>query len=461
MASGSSGIPQNSVVLDWLVQSVHLFRMPAFFWISGYFFALTMSRGDGRVVLGRRLFRLLVPAIATWLTFNVAQEWVVAVANDKDPVEAILHGGVPIYHLWFLVDLVVMTLVAALAFALPEAVVERVRRRLPESGTVPGVLLALTALWFVSITMARLTGVAYVHLGGITTVSRLAYYLPFFGVGVAMYHLTGIRRTFLRVPPVLVLFAIPFGVYLQRFRHEHGLLAELAAPAEQLMVWICVAVVLQLFYRLIRRESRTVTTLSEASYSIYLFHHFIMVVLVLAVAAPATGRAAEVSRVVRHCVRPRGDAAPRVRPAHPRPATPLQREVDRAACARREHCDGAGRPQLGFPGHVPAMLGNGNQPEQRGRKHIPHPRRSGSNAIPSREVETRYLRAIQHEIEEQHEHAHECLGRPGEKPERRGERAHESRCDEQRERGARSAEGNPDRRRDAEQQGQQRRHRRA
>jgi len=272
---------ENSVVLDWLIQSVHLFRMPAFFWISGYFFALTMSRGDGRVVLGRRLFRLLVPAIATWLTFNVAQEWVVAVANQKDPVETILRGGVPIYHLWFLVDLVVMTLVAALAFALPEALVERVRRRLPESGTVPGVLLMLTALWFVSYTAARLTGLAYVHVGGLTTLSRLASYLPFFAVGIAMYHLTGIRRTFLRVPPVLALFAIPFGVYCYSFRREQGFLAELAAPAEQLMVWICVAVVLQLFYRLIRRESRTVTTLSDASYSIYLFHHFIMVVLVL------------------------------------------------------------------------------------------------------------------------------------------------------------------------------------
>ena len=81
-------------------------------------------------------------------------------ANHKDPLETILHGGVPIYHLWFLVDLVVMTLVAALAFALPEAVVDRARRRLPESGTVPGVLLALTALWFVTMTMARLTGIA-------------------------------------------------------------------------------------------------------------------------------------------------------------------------------------------------------------------------------------------------------------------------------------------------------------
>ena len=73
------------MVLDWLIQSIHLFRMPAFFWISGYFFALTMSRGDSRVVLGRRLFRLLVPAIATWLTFNVAQEWVIAVAQPQGP----------------------------------------------------------------------------------------------------------------------------------------------------------------------------------------------------------------------------------------------------------------------------------------------------------------------------------------------------------------------------------------
>ncbi len=274
--------PENSVVLDWLTQSIHLFRMPAFFWISGYFFALTMGRGDRRVVLGRRLFRLLVPAIATWLTFNVAEEWVLAVANHKDPVETILHGGVSIHHLWFLIDLVVMTLVTWLAFAVPARVVEGMRRRLPAAGTVTGVLLALTALWFVCMSMARLSGLAYTRLGGITSVFRIALYLPFFMVGAAMYHLPGIRRTFLRVPPVLALFAIPFGLYLQGFRYEHGLVAELAAPAEQLMVWICVAVVLQLFYRLFRRESRTVSTMSDASYSIYLFHHLIVVLLVLA-----------------------------------------------------------------------------------------------------------------------------------------------------------------------------------
>jgi glucan biosynthesis protein C len=273
--------PENSVVLDWLLRGIHLFRMPAFFWISGYFFALTMSRGDRRVVLRRRFFRLLVPIIVTWLTFNVAQEWVVAAAHGQDPVQAIVRGGVPVYHLWFLIDLFVMSLVAAIAFAVPEVVVEQVRRSLPEAGNVAGVLLMLTALWFVTVSLARLTGLAYAYLGGITTLGRIAFYLPFFAVGIAMYHLPGIRRTFLRVPPVLALFAIPLGVYLNGFRRVHGFVAELAAPAEQLMAWICVAVVLQLFYRFIRRESRMATTMSDASYSIYLFHHFLMVVCVL------------------------------------------------------------------------------------------------------------------------------------------------------------------------------------
>ena len=62
-----------------------------------------------------------------------------------------------------------------------------------------------------------------------------------------MYHLTGIRRTFLRVPPVWRC-SRSRSAYLYTSAGT-WLLAELAAPTEQLMVWICISVVLQLFYR--------------------------------------------------------------------------------------------------------------------------------------------------------------------------------------------------------------------
>jgi glucans biosynthesis protein C len=271
----------SSVVFDWLLEAVHLFRMPAFFWISGYFFALTMTRGDHNVVLGKRLFRILVPALVTWATFNVVQEAVMAVHNHKDPVQALLTGGVPAYHLWFLFDLAILTCVVALVFVLPAPLVEKAAWKVPRSFSVPGILLVLTLLSFGTIGLARLTGVAYVRLGHLTTISRLANYLPYVIAGAAMYHLAPARRAFLRVPLWLGLVALPLGVYFQGFRRVRGFEAELAAPAEQLTIWICIAVVLQLFYRAVHRESRAVSTLSDASYSVYLFHHAIMVGLVL------------------------------------------------------------------------------------------------------------------------------------------------------------------------------------
>ncbi len=273
--------PENSVAFDWLLQAIHLFRMPSFFWISGYFFALTISRGKPTAVLRQRLFRLVLPLVATWLTFNVAQGWVIAVAHGKDPVDSVLHHRVPIGHLWFLLDLAIMTGVAALALWVPPRLVYKFMELVPRGMTVAGVLLALTAISTLTFLAARATGFAYVHVANVTSLGRLATYMPFFGIGAAMYHLPRIRRVFLTVPPLLIVVALPLGMYAQSFRDVRGVLAEIAAPVESLAIWTCVAIVLQFFYRIIRGETRFVKTLNDSSYSIYLFHHAIMVSLVL------------------------------------------------------------------------------------------------------------------------------------------------------------------------------------
>lgn len=271
--------PDGSALFDVLTQAIHLFRMPAFFWISGYFFALTMSRGASARQLGRRLLRLLAPLFATWVTFNLAQDWVVARATGASPVEAI-RDGVPVHHLWFLVDLTVLTLVAATSMLVPTRRLRRLGGPLHRHLTVPQLLLGLTFLSTVTILAARATGVAYVRLARVTTLARLAHYLPFFAVGIVMHHLPELRRVFLRVPSQLAIVALPLGVLAQSYRRDHGLVAELAAPTESLAIWICIAVVLQMFYQFVRHENRVVRLLNDSSYSIYLFHHAIMVALV-------------------------------------------------------------------------------------------------------------------------------------------------------------------------------------
>lgn len=267
--------PQGSPGFYLLGQTIHLFRLPAFFWISGYFFALTMSRSDSSAQLGRRLLRLVVPLAVTWVTFNVAQEWLIARLTHGTPREP-----VPVGHLWFLVDLTVLTLVAAAAMHLPASVMHWLKWPFAVRLTVPRLFIILTLYTTVIMLAVRASRVGFIPLAHITTLARVATYLPFFAAGIAMYHLPNVRRVFLQVPAWLALLALPVGVVAQSFRRDHGVVAELALPTETLMVWILIAVVLQQFYLFVRRESRSVRLLSDSCYSIYLFHHAIMVGLV-------------------------------------------------------------------------------------------------------------------------------------------------------------------------------------
>jgi len=267
--------PHGNPFFDLLRQALHLFRLPAFFWISGYFFALTMGRSNSMAQLGRRLLRLVIPLIVTWITFNVAQEWLVARFTHGTP-----RYPVPVGHLWFLVDLTVLTLVAAAAMHLPGFVTRWLTWPFGFRLTVPRLLLILTLYTTVIMLAVRASGVGFIPLAHMTSVARLATYLPFFAAGIAMYHLPDVRHVFLQIPAWLMVLALPVGVVAQSFRRDHGVVAELAAPTESLMIWICIAVVLQQFYRFVRRESWSVKLLNDSCYSIYLFHHAIMVVLV-------------------------------------------------------------------------------------------------------------------------------------------------------------------------------------
>ena len=66
--------PSSNVAFDWLVTAIHLFRMSAFFWISGLFAALSLDRTVPAGFFERRFQRLVYPMVATMLTFNLLQQ---------------------------------------------------------------------------------------------------------------------------------------------------------------------------------------------------------------------------------------------------------------------------------------------------------------------------------------------------------------------------------------------------
>lgn len=271
---------ERSAVFDALSNGIHVFRMPAFFWISGYFCALTFEKNGADGLLRKRLPRLLIPLIATWLTLNLAQELFMASVAGRSMADAVM-DGIPLYHLWFLVDLILFIGLAAVL--LPRV------KRLAAWGTwldtLP-VFLMLPVLALLSTAVsvaARATGIAYEPVLGLTSLYRLASYLPYFVVGMYMFGHTRARLTFLRTPVLLGVAALPLAIYAARYTHGHGLvISEAAYLVEALMVWLSVAVVLRLFHDLVQRDTQVTRFLSDSAYSVYLFHHIIVVVLGMA-----------------------------------------------------------------------------------------------------------------------------------------------------------------------------------
>lgn len=268
---------EGSQSFDLIIQSIHVFRMPAFFWISGYFCALTFTRSGSDGLLRKRLPRILVPLLATWITLNACQLCFLAWINKQDVIETLL-TGIPLYHLWFLIDLMVFILVAAIVLPkLPTA--ENINKRINSLPT----LWALVVMSFLSIfasLLVRSTGIAYDQIFQLTTLYRLATYGPFFAVGIYMYKNQDVHQKLLRVPVSGLVLAVPVAAIAQTYSHyPSALVREFASFVEIFMAWVSVAAVLRLFHELVKKDSPLTRFLSDSAYTVYLFHH-VFVVLV-------------------------------------------------------------------------------------------------------------------------------------------------------------------------------------
>ena len=181
-------------VLDGLTSAIHLFRMPAFFVVAGFFSMNLLLRRPTRAFLVERLRRVLMPLLATLLTFNLLQVWVVWGSGGEAGFLAgsllpAWRAGMWVSHLWFLA--VLATYFAGMALAAPLV------RRLADPGVVAwlerrhtlGLLIGACALAPLGVAVAsRLLkpGLSELVLGTVS-IGELLSFLPHFVVGMLLY----------------------------------------------------------------------------------------------------------------------------------------------------------------------------------------------------------------------------------------------------------------------------------
>ncbi len=270
--------PQRSSVFDFISWLIHEFRMETFYWISGYFCAMTFQKRGISGLLRRRVFRIAVPLAATWLTLNFAQEALIARWHGQAPWTVLRQGAGPM-HLWFLIDLLIYIPLGAMLLSTWGRAIDRLGDRW-RWGPLP-LLLGLTVAAYLLTLVVRMSGVAYVKPLGITEPLRLASYFPYFAAGMVMYRAEAIRRTFLRLNIVMLLvIAVPLSMAAAYVHAESGRIAiESGALVEIFAKWMLVSGVIGAFQRWAPTPSPLGNFLSDASYTVYLFHHFVVVAL--------------------------------------------------------------------------------------------------------------------------------------------------------------------------------------
>lgn len=269
---------ERSSFFDVLAWFIHEFRMESFYWISGYFCAMTFQKRGVSGLLRTRMFRIAVPLTMTWLTLNVAQEAIVAWWNHLEVLPQVLDGVGPM-HLWFLVDLLFYIALAALVLSTGGPLLDRLCRWW-RWGPVP-LILVMTAGSYGLALLVRMTGFAYDEPLGITEPMRLASYFPYFAAGVIMFRGGAMRTAFFR-PNIfmLLLIAVPLSVCAAYLQAGHArLMVESGAVLDILAKWMMVSAVIGAFQRWVAAPSVLGNFMSDASYTIYLFHHVTVVMI--------------------------------------------------------------------------------------------------------------------------------------------------------------------------------------
>lgn len=279
-----------------IAEFIHLFRMPAFFVIAGYFAALLLMRRPPGTWLKGRFVRLGVPFVTSILILVPIMNLACEFSNLAYPqaLTSFMHnssssGGYWVRHLWFIIVLLYLcTAFAALVMAFPRLATARLGARMGariDRGVavrMPLALLGMAAiigLWEAGAVEAfYLLGLNTNLLQGILRLDELIIFAPYFALGCLLQRAPGvlaaIGRFSVPVAVMTVIFTVPAMTITDRLHPAAGRFVVTFAAIAWTQVLIAAT------RSLLDRPLAAVDKVVQASYVIYLFHLPVICLLV-------------------------------------------------------------------------------------------------------------------------------------------------------------------------------------
>ena len=280
---------------DWLIFGFHLFITPTFFFVGGFFAVLLLTRRAPADFLWNRFLRTVIPLITFALSFNMLEhylrwgdaggqgsfwDWVGSPAFVQ-----IWADGTWQLHLWFLVSLIPMFLLAAIVqVLLPKSAKLRANSVTVSDrfgGLISGTLPFLFGLLFLGLASTANYASASVIPGSYDLIApgfqswyKLTSEFPFFVIGVMaalsprlLSALTEWRWWMPYAAAAALLFQ-PYPSAEQSF-----VIGTVMMFLNQLSIWALVLFILQFFHRFFSEGGPRTSWLADCALSMYLFHH--------------------------------------------------------------------------------------------------------------------------------------------------------------------------------------------
>lgn len=250
------------LAVTYLHQLLHVFRMPAFFVISGFFAAYLFQTRGTQMFLGNRLSRIALPLAIFWLPLTFANGW----ASQGSWItgrQSFSILPIDFQHLWFLFFIVIYSLIFA---AIGRAIFWLAGRRIHPLLT----MVLIGSLAPVLPGVLDKEGTLSTSTGIFPDPGLLLWYFVIFLTGAVAYHQREFWLQYLRRSAILFagLFLILFTVFF--FVQDWGL---------AITGWIYGAAVvlgshavIGLFLRFGDKPSKVMRFVSDASYWLYLVH---------------------------------------------------------------------------------------------------------------------------------------------------------------------------------------------
>jgi len=274
-----------TIIADYISELIHVFRMPTFFVISGFFCIFTLYRYQPKKFLMIRLKRIIIPLIVTGITLNTLQ--VMILSNTKFyqfELWNYVSQGHWLSHLWFLVNLIVYFLIAATLSKFISSIIKIIGRKLQIVFLSMPIILITFFMPLLSIVILGLNKAGFPLFSnylGVFYIYDLLIYTPYFIFGAVLASNFELLHRFSKINPLSITFILIIAILVNKYilLTQFGIEFIFSVYIDSLIIWQSIALCFYVFYKFCNTPSRIWSFLSDASYTVYIFHHLFVVTI--------------------------------------------------------------------------------------------------------------------------------------------------------------------------------------